>query len=61
MRRWPVAALCKAVLPCMVVCLCTGWNARERAEMWGARTSIEVRVVDDQEVVVTKAGLSDPN
>ena len=30
MRRWPVAALRKVVLPCLSACLCTGWNAREQ-------------------------------
>jgi len=45
----------KVALPCLVVCLCTGWSARERAATFGAKASIEVRVVDDAGDAVTNA------
>ena len=46
MRKLTVI-LKKIALPCLAVCLCTGWSSREWAETWGARASVEVRVVDE--------------
>ena len=40
---------------CLVFCLCAGWSSREWAETWGARASVEVRVVDEEGGVVSNA------
>ena len=40
---------------CFVFCLCAGWSSREWAETWGARASVEVRVVDEEGGVVSNA------
>ena len=45
----------KIVLPCLAVCLCTGWNARERAETWGAKVSVDVSVIDEDGGAVSNA------
>ena len=50
-----IAVLQKAVTPCVIACLCAGWNARERAATFGAKASIEVRVVDEEGDVVSNA------
>jgi len=39
--------ICRYSFACLVFCLCAGWNSREWAETWGARASVEVRVVDE--------------
>lgn len=49
------AVLQKVALPCMVFCLCTGWDSREWAETWGARASVEVHVVDEEGLAVSNA------
>jgi len=43
-----IAVLQKAVMPCVIACLCAGWNARERAEMYGAQAEMVVHVIDDK-------------
>ena len=53
--RSSVVILKKIMLPCVAVCLCTGWSARERAEMYGAKASVEVHVVDEEGEVVSNA------
>ena len=53
--RSSVVILKKILLPCVVVTLCAGWSARERAATFGAKASIEVRVVDDDGGAVTNA------
>ena len=40
---------------CLVFCLCAGWSSREWAETWGARASVEVRVVNEDGGVVSNA------
>ena len=45
----------KVALPCLVVCLCTGGSARERAATFGAKASIEVRVVDEEGGAISNA------
>ena len=40
---------------CFVFCLCAGWSSREWAETWGARASVEVRVVDEEGGAVSNA------
>ena len=50
-----IAVLQRAALPCLVVCLCTGWSSREWAATWGARASVEVRVVDEEGGAVSNA------
>ena len=45
----------KIALPCMAVCLCTGWSSREWAETWGAKASVEVRVIDEDGGAVSNA------
>lgn len=54
MRSFSVV-LKKIVLPSTVVILCAGWNARERAEMYGAKASINVHVTDENGGVVSNA------
>lgn len=49
------AVLQRAALPCLTICLCTGWDSREWAETWGARASVEVRVVDEEGGAVSNA------
>ena len=53
--RSSVVILKKVVVPCVAVCLCAGWSARERAATFGAKASIEVHVVDEEGEVVSNA------
>ena len=53
--RSSIVILKKVVVPCVAVCLCAGWSARERAATFGAKASIEVHVVDDAGDAVTNA------
>ena len=45
----------KVALPCLAVCLCTGWNSREWAETFGAKASVDVHVVYEEGGAVSNA------